>query len=258
VAAQFETKLKAIGRGVPTPHASGGQTREALLAELLRNYLPGGFAIDTGLIASANGMFSKQADLFITDLNWNAPLHPSTPNRIWLIEAVYALFDVKNALLPGELKDAITKCRRFKQIARHWSDTPAAPRLPESLFVIWAFKCAASGTVKKNLVEALHEVPVPEQPDFIVVPGRLVATCGSSRRLNLTGQPGSPCQTALESQIGPELAGSQNDLVQVDECARISLLVWFLSLISWLKAAGPRSSNLMAYLPTERVWGRRV
>lgn len=258
VVAELDRKSKAIRRDFATHHGSAGENRESLLAAVLRDYLPREFGIDTGLIASCDGQFSNQADLAITNQSWNAPLYPSGPNRIWLVEAVYAMIEVKTSLSPTELGDSITKCRRFKRLPRKFSEAPTMPRLTDSLFVLWSFESPASETLKQNLVEALREVPVPEQPDFVVVPGHLVATCGTYRELSALGQPGSSHRQTLEKQYGPDLAGLQLDRVQVDECGQDSLFVWLVWLLSWLKRAGSRSSELLGYLPPEKVWGRRL
>lgn len=256
VASELDRKSKAIRRDFATHRGSAGGNRETLLKEVLRDYLPRAFGIDTGLIASNNGQFSNQADLVITDQSWNAPLYPSGPNRIWLVEAVYALIEVKTSLTPTEITDAINKCQRFKRLPRRFSEGPSKPQLAESLFVLWSFESPASETLKQNLVEAIREVPIPDRPDFIVVPGKLVATCGSYRELSGIGQPGSPHRQALEKQYGPDLAALQFERLPVYECGQDSLFIWLVWLLSWLKRAGSRNSDLLGYLPPGKDWGR--
>src|ERR1041384_6394823 len=91
VSAELARRSDAIRRDFSTHRGAAGSNREGLLADLLRAYLPKEFGIDTGLVASRDGQFSNQADLLIADHSWNAPLHPTGPNRIWLVEAIYAL-----------------------------------------------------------------------------------------------------------------------------------------------------------------------
>jgi len=255
-AEQLDRKSRAIRRDFATHRGSAGSNRESLLAEALREYLPRSFGIDTGLITSSDGQFSKQADLVITDHSWNAPLYPSGPNRIWLVEAVYALIEVKTSLPPAEIADGITKCRRFKRLPRRFSEGPSTPRLMDSLFVLWSFEGPTSETLKQNLVEALRDVPVSEQPDFVIVPGQVVATCGSYRELSGLGQPGSAHRHTLERQYGPDLAALPFERLPMFECGKDSLFVWLIWLLSWLKQAGPRSSELLGYLPPDKNWGR--
>jgi hypothetical protein len=259
VAKELDAKSKAIRRDFATHRGSGGSNRESLLADFLRNYLPRKFGIDTGLIVSSDGQFSNQADLIIIDQGWNAPLYPSVANRIWLVEAVYALIEVKTSLSPNELTDGIDKCRRFKRLNRQFSKAPNAPLITDSLFILWSFESPKSETLKKNLVELINAVPISERPDFVVVPGQLVATCGSYREISVLGQPGSSHRLALEKQYGrPNLTGLVFDTVPVSECGSDSLFVWLVWLLSWLKRAGPRNSELVGYLPVDKQWGRYV
>lgn len=258
VAGELDRKSKAIRRDFSTHRGAAGSNREGLLADVLREYLPKEFGIDTGLLTSHDGQFSNQADLFITDHSWNAPFYPTGPNRIWLVEAVYALVEVKTTLTQPELVDSVNKCRRFKRLPRHFSEAPTAPRLTDSLFVIWAYECPASETLKANLLQAISDAPPAEQPDFVVVPGRLVATGGLYREIVALGQPGSSYRQNLEHQFGPDLSALAFDPIQVDELGEHSLLIWLVWLLSWLKRAGSRNSELLGYLPEGKVLGRRL
>ena len=257
IAEELDTKSKAIRRDFASHRPTAGGHRESLLATMLRNYLPREFGIDTGLVASSDGQFSNQADLIVIDHSWNAPFYPSGPSRIWLVEAVYAMIEVKTNISPTELADSINKCRRFKQLRRKFSEAPTSPAIQESVFVLWSFESPKAETLKQNLVEALRDLPVTEQPDFVVVPGQLVATCGSYRELSALGQPGSSYRQNLEKQYGPHVRDLV-DWVQIAECGKDSLLVWLIWFLSWLKRAGSRNSELLSYLPAEKAWGRRL
>ena len=207
---------------------------------------------------SSDGQFSNQADLIITDHSWNAPLYPSEPNRIWLVEAVYALFEIKTALSPSEVADAVGKCRKFKNLRRHYSDAPTRPRLSDSLFVLWSYESPSAETLKTTLTESLKDVPVTERPDFVVVPGKLVATSGSYRELAALGQPGSALRQELEHTYGQTLETAPFERIQINESGLDSLFLWWVWVLSWLKRAGPRNSELLAYLPPNKSWGRIV
>ena len=258
IATELERKSQAIRRDFATHRGAAGSNREVLIGNVLRDYLPRGFGIDTGLITSADGQFSNQADLIVTDASWNAPFYPSSTNRIWLAEAVYMLIEVKTSLTPTELADAIAKCRRFKALPRHYSEAPVPPRLTESLFCIWSYEAPSSETLKTNLLAALNGVPRAEQPDFVIVPGKLVASNGHYREISALGQEGSSFRRDLETKYGRNLERMSYDPVQVDECGPDSLLVWFIWVLSWLKRAGSRNSELLRYLPQGKVWGRRL
>lgn len=258
IAQELERKSQAIRRDFASHRGASGSNRESLIAEVLRAYLPQDLGIDTGLITSADGQFSNQADLIITGSSWNTPLYPTGPNRIWLVESVYVLIEVKTSLNTTELADAINKCRRFKSLPRHFSDAPVIPQIKESLFVIWSYESPSSETLKANLRNALSSVPVEEQPDFVIVPGQLVATSGHYRELSTLGYPNSDYRRELQGKYGPCLERLDFDPIQLMECKHDSLLVWLIWILSWLKRAGPRNSELFAYLPPDKVWGRKL
>jgi hypothetical protein len=258
IVTELEQKSQAIRRDFATHRPSAGQNREAIIADLLRQYLPKACGIDTGLITSYNGQFSNQADLLIVDQTWNSPFYPTSPNRIWLVESIYAPVEVKTSLAPSDIADCVSKCRRFKMLPRNFSEAPMPPGIRDSLFIIWSYECPSAEVLKSNLSDALVEVPVSEQPDFVVVPSRLVGTAGSYRELASIGQLGSSHRQALIKQYGPNLAGFLREAVEIDEVGENALFVWLLWMLSWLKRVGPRNSELMSYLPQDKQWGRRV
>lgn len=257
VSTELQRKSDAIRRDFATHHGAAGANRETLLAEALKDSIPGEFRIDTGLITSCDGQFSNQADLVIADGAWNTPFYPAAQNRIWLVEAIYALIEVKTSLTPTELRDALAKCRRFKSLPRKFSDAPLPPRLTDSLFILWAYEAPSPETVKANLEAELAGISVDEQPDFVVVPGKLVATSGSYREISKFGQPGSLHRSDLEAKYGKDLEALRTARSEVLELGKNSLLVWLVWFLSWLKRAGPRNPELLSYLPQEN-WGRRL
>jgi hypothetical protein len=259
VADELNRKSARVRRDFATHRPSGGENRESVVGSFLKENLPMHFGVDTGLILAQSGEFTRQADLCIVDQTWNAPLYLTSPNRIWPIEAVYALIEVKTRLSPSNLSDAIEKCRRFKTLPRQFDDAPATPQITDSLFVLWAFEGPSAATVKRNINKALEKVPRAEQPDYIVIPDSVVATAGSYRELARAGQPGSTYREQILRESGGDIEGVIGEPIEVLELGQHALLVFFLWLTSWLKRAGQRSAPLMAYLPTDdRKYGRVV
>ena len=170
VTQQLRIQSTTIRRDFASHRGSAGANREDLVHKFLSAHLPSRFGVDTGLLICRDGQFSKQADLIIVDSLNNAPLHGSSPNRLWPIEAVYALIEVKTVLTPTEITDAIEKCRRFKALNRSFVETREWNQpLQESLFVLWAYDSASPQTTKQNLLKAIQEIPRREQPDLIIV-----------------------------------------------------------------------------------------
>lgn len=155
------------------------------------------------------------------------------------------------------MNDAIGKCRRFKSLPRKFSEAPSQPRLSDSLFILWAYETPSTETVKKNLEAALAGVPIEQQPDFLVVPGQLMALSGSYLELIRFGQPGSQHRIDQERKYGKELSALRTSHCQVQDSGKDSLLVWLVRFLSWINRAGPRTPELLAYLPNID-WNRRL
>ena len=247
-------KSAAIRRDFATHHLSAGENREELLANFLSSHLPTRYGVSTGLVFAHNGVFSRQADLLIVDHQNNSPLHSSSPNKLWPVEAVYALIEVKTHLQPQDIADAIEKGRRFKQLMRGY----AAPvNNPEALFLIWSYEAPSSDTAKDNYFEALRTVPRRERPDLLVVPNRFVARSGGCSELAHLGSPGGFFREQLVKQHGADLDSLIPEPAEMWESGENSLIVWYLWVMSWLQFAGPRFSDLLAYAPADMSIGRK-
>lgn len=122
--------------------------------------------------------------------------------------------------------------------------------MSDSLFVIWGFDCPAPETLKENVIAELSGVPGHEQPDFIVVPDRVLIACGSYLELSRFGQPGSvhSAQLHQESDLSALLPPAL-----VMDLGENALLAWYLWFDSWLRLTTPT-----AYLPVDRIYGQSV
>lgn len=241
-----------------THKPSAGHNREALVGDFLREYLPKAFGVGTGLILSKSGQFSNQADLVIVDHLSNAPLYSASPESIWLVEAVFALIEVKTSLSPSTLADAINKCRRFKNLSRDFADTFGRQKIFESLFVLWAFEAPTPTTVKENLCTALNEVPLNERPDFVIVPGSLLVQSGHYHELTVLGQPNSGHRREIIQRTGENIETALSEGLAVLDLRENALLAWLTWLNSWLLAAGLRRASLHSYVPEDYQLGKVV
>jgi hypothetical protein len=194
----------------------------------------------------------------IVDQAWNAALYPKMPNKIWLVEAIYALIEVKTHLHPSDIADALKKCRRFKTLPRRFDNLPSLPVLPESLFILWGFEAPTPETLKENLLSAFASVPTGEQPDFVIVPDLLVAKCGHYQEFSILGLTGSSRWLELFHQTGGDLSKVIREPMELYALGKYSLLTWLTWMISWLKAAGQRSAPLIDYFTPDMIYGRKV
>ncbi|MGP8432365.1 DUF6602 domain-containing protein [Paraburkholderia fungorum] len=259
VANEMRAKSTAIRRDFATHRLSAGENREELVKDFLAAHLPRRFEVSSGMVISHNGAFSNQADLVVVDALNNVPLYGNSVNKLWPVESVLALLEVKTSLGPSELRDCIAKGRRFKTLQRRFFNPGYGQRIADSLFVIWAFDCPTPETLKQNLLQELAEVPRSEHPDFVIVPDRVVVRGGSYLELSTIGQPTSSFRRQLEQRYGPDLEKNLLPMpLQVGDAGGNSLMAWYLWFYSWLMQAGDRSSTLTDYLPPEQTFGRII
>lgn len=251
-------KSNRVKTGFSTHHLSAGENREDILANFLSNHLPGKFGVDTGLILSSDGEFSNQADLVIVDNDNNSPLYPNSTNKLWLVESIYALIEVKTNLTPDNLKDAFEKCKKFKKLKREFQTVPSLPKVSESLFILWSFNGPSSKTIKKNILKLLKDIPVDEQPDFIIIPDKILISAGGFRRISKFGMPGSPHRKQIHDKYPDKNYLDLFESVAFMELNENSLFSWLIWLTSWLKSAGVRSAPLESYLNKSEIIGKLV
>lgn len=258
VAREMRSQSASIRRDFATHRLSAGENREELVAKFLTDHLPQKFGISSGMVISHEGAFSNQADLVVVDVLNNSPLYAATRNQLWPVEAVYALVEVKTTLNPADLKDCINKGRKFKMLPRRYCELGRGQRITDSLFVIWGFECPAPSTFKENLFTALSSVPRQEQPDLIVVPDRIIARAGTYLEVSRLGQPNSPYRARLHAQHGASLDALIHEPAEVGDLGENSLLAWYVCFDSWLRQAGSRLTDLVAYLPQDQMFGSVV
>jgi hypothetical protein len=251
VAREMRAQSAAIRRDFATHRPSAGSNREDIVERFLAGHLPKRFGVSTGLVISAEGEFSNQADLVVVDDFNNAPLYPNARNRLWPVEAVAAFVEVKTMLNAAETSDAVAKARRFKTLGRTFCNAGGTQRIVDSLFVLWGFDAPSFDTFKSNLTAALVGVPLSEQPDLVIVPDRLVARCGSYLELSKLGQPTSQHRADLHATHGSDLSSLLPGSNEVAELGENSLLAGFVWLDSWLRQAGSRLVDPIRYLPSD-------
>jgi hypothetical protein len=255
--ADLNRSSERIRQFFATHAPSAGSNRESLVANLLKDYILPQAGVGSGLVMSATGEFSNQSDVVLYDPLSNGPLYRQSPIPIWLLEAVFGVIEVKTQLTPTTLRDSIAKCRRFKQLPKHYDDSFGRQKIVDHLFILWSFDAPSNNTAKNNIVTELANVPHHEQPDFIIVPGRFVVRGGQYYDLSTNGQVGSQhYQERLAAVEGDssKLLAQQFEMLDLGTNTLTAFLHW---LNSWLYGAGPRRPNLLAYYGIS-TWGHRV
>ena len=258
VAEEMSSKSAKIRRDFAQHRLSAGENRQDLVGQFLVDHLPKRFGVDTGFVISRDDQFSKQADLMVVDKENNVPLYPDYRNRLWPVESVYALIEVKTHLNPDDLDDCISKGQRFKSLTREFCQTRTPQHTKNSLFVIWAFESPEPKLLKEHLVERLRDIDVTEQPDLVVIPDVLVAHMGQYGETARLGEPGSKYRRDLERKHQGDLSDLTNEPLVVYALGQHSLLGWYVWLDSWLRQAGSRFCDPIRYLPKVYIFGTQV
>ncbi len=152
----------------------------------------------------------------------------------------------------------MAKGRKFKALRRRYCEAGQAQLIRGSLFVVWAFESSRRSTVKTNLIAALSDVSRSEQPDLIVVPDEIVARAGTYLELSKIGQANSQHRAQLRAQHGQDLDALIPEPAEIFDLGENALLALYVWIDSWLRQAGSRLADPVAYLPPNQVFGRVV
>jgi hypothetical protein len=98
------------------PHASlVGTENELALAQVLRQFLPPRFGIDSGIVVDRHGRESKQCDIVIFD----AETFPRYLRKVFPIEVVYTVVEVKTNITSEEAHNAIDNLKSLFDLDFH-------------------------------------------------------------------------------------------------------------------------------------------
>lgn len=132
---------------------------------------------------------------------------------------------------------------------------PSSPKIKESLFILWGFEGPSNQTIKTNIIELLNEIAIDDQPDFIIIPDRILVTTGSYRKLSVFGQENS----SHRQRICEQNPGKRYEEIfvpyQFYNLGINTILTFIIWLTSWLKSAGNRNAPLEKYLLENDIFG---
>lgn len=93
-----------------------GENREVLLREFLEEHLPKRYGVAKGEVITKAGDQSHSADVIVYDAI-ECPVLYSAGTRIFPIEGVYGIIEVKSTMSKAEFVDASHKIESFKRLA---------------------------------------------------------------------------------------------------------------------------------------------
>lgn len=117
ISEQIKIDYDRISRNIPH-YGERGEGREQILIELLREYLPGRFGVESGFVFDVHGNTSKQTDIIIYDKFIAPRFKISGEKYVYPCESVVAVGEVKTFLDKNELEDSISKLLAIQRLDR--------------------------------------------------------------------------------------------------------------------------------------------
>lgn len=111
------TKL-ALSSQTITHSGVMGEVSEDYFIEILRQYLPHRYAVDTGIVLDSSGATSDQIDVIIFDNQYTPTLLDQQDHRFIPAEAVYAVFEVKQEINKDTIGYAGDKVESVRKLTR--------------------------------------------------------------------------------------------------------------------------------------------
>ena len=95
-----------------------GETREHVLRDFLRDFLPNCYGLGTGQVFSADGQNSKQIDIVIYDTMYSLVMRLDDTQHLFPCESVFGNIEVKSKLNNEDLDEAVENIRSVKSLKR--------------------------------------------------------------------------------------------------------------------------------------------
>lgn len=115
--AMLKTQLEMSSVSI-THNGTMGDVNEKHFIDMIRNYLPDRYAVDTGIVIDSNGKTSDQIDVVIFDNQYTPTLLDQQNHRFIPAESVYAVFEVKPHIDKVFLKYAGEKAESVRILHR--------------------------------------------------------------------------------------------------------------------------------------------
>ena len=127
---QFENNFSNLSRQIfvdedgKLRHAGEfGTYREKIVLEFLEPFLPTRLSVGSGFVITDKNKISTQCDIIIYDRE-NTPLIENCEQRFFPIESVVGVIEVKSALSKSDLKNALIKLSKIKELRKDITDKP--------------------------------------------------------------------------------------------------------------------------------------
>ena len=187
ISAALDARLKASKKHIR--HPTVGQSAEAHYRDLLRNYVPSRYAVETGFVMDASGERSDHIDIIIADTFHIPPLCSEPNYKVFAAESVCAVMEVTTSpkgKVRGvpKLESDVDKLACVRRLARERDYLDIQPvqangkieflpldfRLtgsPRCFLITSGDEWRSEGTYETNLISALQRSKEKGNPSWI-------------------------------------------------------------------------------------------
>jgi hypothetical protein len=135
-----------------------GRARESVLAELLKEFLPGRHGVSTGEVRAFDGSTSGEWDVLIYDALNTPKLHEQGPASVLPIETVQAAISVKSSVDGAANEEAVEAAAALRQMPRKTIPVTAmtvSTKRPQPAVYHFGFEGLALATAAERLTAAV-------------------------------------------------------------------------------------------------------
>lgn len=229
-----------------------GEFRERRVISGLRPFIPRRYEMLSGVVANADGLFSRQQDIIISDSMVAPPFLAAGELGVHPIETVCAVIEVKSVASAQAMRDAVANIASVKQLA---SDEPrgftmirgASIGMGETVIkpfggTLFLGTDASDDTLLDAYIEVTSTLPPNDRPNAVVVVDKFTIMWASFAE-------GSP-----EPQIHPHPLGATHVVLQL--LGPSALLAFYMTLMKVLAEYQPPELDLSSYVNNGGGLGR--
>lgn len=149
-------------RSIISHSTEKGDRTESIWRKILSTYLPARYDVRRALVADSSGNYSEQIDVVVHDRFFTPFIFTHGDYEIVPVEAVYAIFEVKQDLSLKNLKAAQQKLESVRRLEPRLAVTSQVPE-PRSIRIIGGL--LATQTTTKSYLEEANVAPFMQRND---------------------------------------------------------------------------------------------
>jgi hypothetical protein len=229
-----------------------GEFRERRVIAGLRPFIPRRYEMYSGIVVNADGKFSRQQDIILSDSMTTPPFLAAGDLGVHLVETVSATIEVKSIATAQSMREAVANIASVKQLA---SDEPrdfinirgghiGMGRNVDKPFggVLFLGSENSDESILNAYIEAASALAPNDRPNAVVVVDKFVLTWGT-----YIGE-------SQDLTIHPEPLRGTHVLYQ--RLGTNALLVFYMVLMKILESYQPPKLDLLSYVTKSGGYGQ--